>query len=285
MLGSAVGAWAAAAGALGAAVPILLDAPVQVGVVEAAHHWRAAPFARAAIVSGAQLAGLTLVAVLSFGAIAAVALALRRAASVAYDAGAFAAQAGLHRNLHDTVLPTLEAIALPAPAVADPRTELRRVRTAARAQATRIRHVLDMRPPRPHRACRRCANSCPWPAPRAAPRAERRTGAARDRRRPADRATAQRAVRRRPRGAAQRRQARARVLGVLLLDVQPDQVRIVVRDHGVGMDESDRPGFGITESIRARLAEVGGTGEVWSAPGRGTRVTMIVPAALPSDAG
>jgi signal transduction histidine kinase len=56
-------------------------------------------------------------------------------------------------------------------------------------------------------------------------------------------------------------------------------VRVVVRDHGRGFRaEEDRFGYGIRESIRGRLVEVGGRAEVHSAPGRGTRVTLWVPA-------
>jgi len=49
-------------------------------------------------------------------------------------------------------------------------------------------------------------------------------------------------------------------------------------DRGIGFDVDSRPsGFGITESIMARMREVGGTGVVVSRPGVGTRVTLWVP--------
>ncbi len=55
-------------------------------------------------------------------------------------------------------------------------------------------------------------------------------------------------------------------------------VRVVVRDHGSGFDPSVvTAGYGLTESIQARLSEVGGDATIWSAPGRGTRVTLWVP--------
>jgi signal transduction histidine kinase len=55
-------------------------------------------------------------------------------------------------------------------------------------------------------------------------------------------------------------------------------IAVVARDQGEGFDVRERPpGFGITQSILARLAEVGGHGTVDSQPGRGTRVTMWVP--------
>ncbi|MCU1454600.1 MAG: liaS [Acidimicrobiales bacterium] len=55
-------------------------------------------------------------------------------------------------------------------------------------------------------------------------------------------------------------------------------VRVTVRDHGVGFDaDSTGPGFGLSQSVHARLAEVGGRASVWSVPGRGCRLTMWVP--------
>jgi signal transduction histidine kinase len=56
-------------------------------------------------------------------------------------------------------------------------------------------------------------------------------------------------------------------------------VRVVVRDHGRGIGtDPARFGFGIRESILARLAEVGGWATVEPAAGTGTRVTLWVPA-------
>lgn len=53
---------------------------------------------------------------------------------------------------------------------------------------------------------------------------------------------------------------------------------VTVRDQGIGFDPlAPPPGFGLRQSIEGRLAEVDGTVNIWSAPGRGTRVTMAVP--------
>jgi signal transduction histidine kinase len=53
---------------------------------------------------------------------------------------------------------------------------------------------------------------------------------------------------------------------------------VTVRDQGTGFDPLAPPaGFGLRQSIEGRLAEVDGTVNIWSAPGRGTRVTMAVP--------
>lgn len=53
---------------------------------------------------------------------------------------------------------------------------------------------------------------------------------------------------------------------------------VTVRDHGCGFDPATRRhGFGIDQSIMARVAEVGGRADVWSLPGRGTKVTLWGP--------
>jgi signal transduction histidine kinase len=65
---------------------------------------------------------------------------------------------------------------------------------------------------------------------------------------------------------------------VLRVEERDGGIAVVARDHGRGFDLTDRPaGFGISESIVARLAEVGGHGVVDSRPGHGTKVTMWVP--------
>jgi len=57
-----------------------------------------------------------------------------------------------------------------------------------------------------------------------------------------------------------------------------DGSELTVRDRGQGFDTaSDTGGFGIVQSIKGRLTAVGGRAEVWSAPGRGTRVRMWWP--------
>ena len=56
-------------------------------------------------------------------------------------------------------------------------------------------------------------------------------------------------------------------------------IEVSVRDHGRGFDPATRVArYGVTESIDGRVAAVGGRVEHWSAPGRGTRVTVWVPA-------
>jgi len=56
-----------------------------------------------------------------------------------------------------------------------------------------------------------------------------------------------------------------------------DGIEVTVRDHGRGFDPATvTGGYGMAGSIRARMAQVGGTAEVWSAPGKGTRVRLRV---------
>jgi signal transduction histidine kinase len=65
---------------------------------------------------------------------------------------------------------------------------------------------------------------------------------------------------------------------VLRVEERDGGIAVVARDHGQGFDVQDRPpGFGISQSIMARLAEVSGRGAVDSQPGHGTKVTLWVP--------
>jgi signal transduction histidine kinase len=76
-------------------------------------------------------------------------------------------------------------------------------------------------------------------------------------------------------------QARAWVL----LEEEPDQVTVTVRDDGKGIApdrlEAARAAgrLGVSGSIRGRIAEIGGTVEFICAPGQGTEVEMRVPRA------
>ena len=69
----------------------------------------------------------------------------------------------------------------------------------------------------------------------------------------------------------------------LLVEDEPDAVTVSVRDDGPGIPdgrlaEAQAQGrLGVSRSIRGRLADLGGTVVVDSAPGRGTEVEMRVP--------
>ncbi|HEY5401040.1 MAG TPA: ATP-binding protein [Trebonia sp.] len=73
------------------------------------------------------------------------------------------------------------------------------------------------------------------------------------------------------------RHGRARRLAVSL-SCQDGQVQLAVRDPGVGFDPTaPQDGSGLAH-IRDRVAELGGTVDIDSAPGRGTALTVRVPA-------
>ncbi len=71
----------------------------------------------------------------------------------------------------------------------------------------------------------------------------------------------------------------------ILLEDEPARVTVTVRDDGVGfapgrLEEAARQGrLGVQASVRGRLADVGGTVSVHSAPGQGTEVELVVPVA------
>jgi PAS domain S-box-containing protein len=72
---------------------------------------------------------------------------------------------------------------------------------------------------------------------------------------------------------------------------EEDEVRVTVSDVGVGFDPDklqtevgSQAGFGLF-SVRERLGLVGGRLEIDAAPGRGTRVSVVVPLAQPEQLG
>jgi signal transduction histidine kinase len=75
----------------------------------------------------------------------------------------------------------------------------------------------------------------------------------------------------------------------LFAEVEPEAVSLVVRDRGKGFDPSSVPADrkGLAESVHGRMARRGGTADVVSAEGEGTKVTlrMARPAAAPSRSG
>jgi signal transduction histidine kinase len=65
----------------------------------------------------------------------------------------------------------------------------------------------------------------------------------------------------------------------LFAEVEPDSVSLVVRDRGQGFDPSAVPKDrkGLAESVHGRMARRGGTADVVSADGEGTKVTLKMP--------
>jgi signal transduction histidine kinase len=70
----------------------------------------------------------------------------------------------------------------------------------------------------------------------------------------------------------------------VLLERLDDEVVVSIRDDGIGIDdgrlaEAERQGrLGVRSSIRARVAELGGSVRIVSAPGEGTEIELSVPA-------
>lgn len=172
------------------------------------------------------------------------------------------------RRIHDTALPALDAIALLA--------GNGEVRQVAREYAASLRHDLDRHGPA--RLSEDLADVV----------AEQERGGLRtrlqmcgldaqaDARLPAERRSALREAT----GEALRNTARHS--GVREAEVTAETrdggVAVTARDAGAGFDmESCDPGFGIGESIVARMSEVGGSATIESRPGAGTRVTLWVP--------
>ena len=60
----------------------------------------------------------------------------------------------------------------------------------------------------------------------------------------------------------------------------PDRLQVTVRDHGAGFDPArvDQGRLGLRRSIAERAADCGGQASIWSAPGKGTEVSIAWPA-------
>ncbi len=65
----------------------------------------------------------------------------------------------------------------------------------------------------------------------------------------------------------------------LYTEVTPERVSVFVRDRGKGFDPATVPDDrrGLRDSVTGRMARLGGTGTVRSAPGEGTEVELVLP--------
>ncbi len=238
-----------------------------------------------AAVSGTSAPATWILLALLAAAMTALAIVLLVAGSMRFALGlgeqrGRAAERERHRrDVHDTVLQVMESLALPAPGdAADPRGSLDQVRRTARAHALRLRLSLDGDAAAEpggleHRlgalAVEMTADGLrvdvvslakPIEVP------ESVVDALHDAAREALRNTLKHA-----------KTSRA----VVCLEGREGVVTVSVRDHGTGFDlGAHRAGFGIENSIHARLAEIGGAARIDSAPGQGTRVVLTAPLEL-----
>lgn len=226
---------------------------------------------RAGVASLVGVVGILLVAVATgVGSLVLLGLATRLALAIGMRLGQGAERARMERNLHDTVLQTLEAIAL----TRDGPGQLARVRDMARAQGRELRRTLHAADTPDGLATELAALATEMA--REGLRAELAISDIGDDqlsevRRIAVRDAAREALRNTIKHAGTQEV-------VVRMEERDGGVVVITRDHGVGYDEDARPpGFGVSESMKARLAEVGGWCRIESRPGRGTRVTMWVP--------
>ncbi|GAA4550608.1 sensor histidine kinase [Amycolatopsis samaneae] len=212
------------------------------------------------------------------GALVMIGLGTRLALAYGIRNGRLAERAQQHRQLHDTVLQTLEAIALGG--TEDPARRLTEVRRLARAQAMEVRQLIENAS-----ADRAEAGSRPLGEKLAALAAEMARDGLRAQLVVAEldedtlSEVRQIAIRDAVREAMRNTMKHAGTDKVVVRVEERDRgIAVIIRDHGTGFSPDTAPaGFGISESITARLGEVGGTALVESSPGSGTRVTLWVP--------
>lgn len=224
---------------------------------------------------------LTLVAALgtSLAIVVLLGASMRFALGFGEQQGRAAERERHRRDVHDTVLQVMESFAIPAPAdEVDPAASLDRVRRTARAQAMRIRISLEHEPALSaglHQRLRLLAAEMAADGLRVEVVVQDEGGL--DLPEPSVRAlhdAAREALRNTLKHSGTRR-------AVVCLEETGDGVTVTVRDHGAGFDTgAHRPGFGIENSIIARLDEVGGRVRIDSSPGQGTRVSLTAPLVL-----
>jgi signal transduction histidine kinase len=228
----------------------------------------------------ADIVSLVPALVVAIAVLLLVGLGTRLAMGVGLRRGRDAELARSQRVVHDTVLQTLEAMALRPPKppadLAGAVEQLDELRGIARAQALELRRRLTERPDGSSAGLGEDLAAVAAEMAREGLRARLVFSEVDDGSLPAARRMA---VRDAVREAMRNTMKHAGTTEVVLRVEHRDQgVAVIARDHGTGFDEADRPpGFGISNSIMARLAEVGGTSTVESSPGRGTRVTLWVP--------
>ncbi|MYW96516.1 ATP-binding protein [Amycolatopsis rubida] len=225
------------------------------------------------------LVALAVSVVVACGILVLLGVGTRFALDIGLRRGQEAERRRTQRLLHDSVLQTLEALAIAPADDADHAAErLAQLRSVAHAEAAELRRSIT-EPIEPRTGRGFVVELADVAAEMAREGLRTQLVAADfadDDRLSADRRTAMcEAVREALRNTV-KHAGTSRV--VLRVEERDGGTAVVARDQGRGFDVRERgPGFGIRQSIEARLAEVGGTGRVESAPGHGTRVTLWVP--------
>jgi signal transduction histidine kinase len=269
-----VALWSAARGVQAAVAALLLSVPAQLAMV-----WLSPAGPGESSVGGAlgRFAALVLAVVLTVLVLALVGMGIRLAMLIGMRAGRQAERARMLRGMHDTVLQALEAMALSAGLDhAEPASALAELRATARSQAGLLRRTLDELTNHSDRRLTDDLAEVVGEAVAAGLPVELVVAHLDDAGLPVDRREAMRdAVREALRNT---RKHAGRCDAVVRVDEADEGIRVVVRDHGRGfVVDADTLGFGLAESVRARLAEVGGRAGIESRPSRGTRITLWVP--------
>jgi len=229
---------------------------------------------------GGDLVGQFAALTTAMGMLILIGLGTRLALGVGIRRGRETEQARNRRMTHDTVLQTLEALALPVPKnphdLDSALALLTQMRGIARAQAMEIRRTLDEPEGTPSAGLGEDLAGIAAEMAREGLRAQLVFSDVDDASLSENRRIA---VRDAVREAMRNTMKHAGTSDVVLRVEQRDGgIAVIARDHGAGFSADDRPpGFGISHSISARLTEVGGSARVESAPGDGTRVTLWVP--------
>ncbi|SFP85274.1 Histidine kinase-, DNA gyrase B-, and HSP90-like ATPase [Amycolatopsis arida] len=217
------------------------------------------------------------VLVTATGALLLAGLGTRLALAHGITRGRQVERAAQHRRLHDTVLQTLEAMPL--------QTDIEKLHRMARTQATELRAAIEADSTGSARPLSEKLTALAAEMARHGLRTQlviadltggtRETGETGETLPEARQAAVRDAVRE-----ALRNTIKHAGTDEVLVRVEERDggIATIIRDHGTGFNPARRPaGYGISESIVGRLAEVGGSATVESAPGSGTRVTLWVP--------
>jgi signal transduction histidine kinase len=225
---------------------------------------------------GRALEGLAVI-VTALVALMLVGVGTRLALGVGIRRGRAAEHARIDRDLHDGVLQVLEAMALPIPA--DDGSSAQRLvefRAVARAQAMELRRALDRQAETGRKVLSEDLAGLAAEMTREGLRAQLvfadvDDGELSEVRRVAVRDAVREALRNTMKHSGIREV-------VVRVEQRDNGIAVIARDHGTGFDSDNvRAGFGIANSITARLVEVGGSAKIESSPGKGTRVTLWVP--------